>query len=273
MNIIYRNFYKLIRIGLYDQQETVEPMSAFKWGKLLQLAIVHDMVRPVYQGMQKSKNQFFLNLTDKQWKIWDKTVQELKAPADTDDDAFLSPDHLTNPVLNLKLQNILDDEHSDMATRQLLLTIIRIARHILNEGMPVKELSELGLCLMQKDRKIDYPILRKWLKSIGFVQMAQLEGSLLIHLFRFEADEIPFLEGKQYNKVEKVALELTEFTNTHIEDFTFSQDDESIFVHTSNSSAVLGHIRRSARYFRYLPSETVTNFFATFARSLRQIEE
>ena len=126
---------------------------------------------------------------------------------------------------------------------------------------------------MQKDRKIDYPILRKWLKSIGFVQMAQLEGSLLIHLFRFEADEIPFLEGKQYNKVEKVALELTEFTNTHIEDFTFSQDDESIFVHTSNSSAVLGHIRRSARYFRYLPSETVTNFFATFARSLRQIEE
>lgn len=273
MNIIQRNFYKLIRIGLFDQQELVEPMSAFKWGKLHQLAMVHNMVKPVYQGLQKSKHQFFLNLTDKQWQVWEKTMKEYQEPADSDEDAFLSPDHLTNPVLNIKLQSILDDETSNMATRQMLLVIIRIARHILNEGMPVKELSELGLCLSQKDKQIDYPILRKWLKSIGFLQMAQLEGSLLIHLFRFEESEIPFLDGHIYNKVEKVALELTEFSNTHIEDFTFSQDAESIFVHTSNSSAVLGHICRSARYFRYLPSETVTNFFATFARSLRKIEE
>ena len=74
-------------------------------------------------------------------------------------------------------------------------------------------------------------------------------------------------------RVERVALELTEFTNTHAEEFYFSQDSDSVFLHTSNSSAILGHIKRSAQYFRYLPSETLTNFFASFAHSLSHIEE
>ena len=47
----------------------------------------------------------------------------------------------------------------------------------------------------------------------------------------------------------------------------------SIFVHNSNTSAMFSHVRRSARYFRYYPSESVTNFFASFVHSLSHIEE
>ena len=175
--------------------------------------------------------------------------------------------------MNKKLQAILDDEKSDIATRQLLLNIIHISRHILNEGVPVYNLVELGKYLSTEGHRVDFLTLNQWLKKLGFTPMAQLEGALLIQMFGFSKEEVPFLVGEPDKRVERVAQELTEFTNTRSEEFYFSQDSESVFVHTSNSNAILGHIRRSAQYFRYLPSETLTNFFASFAHSLSHIEE
>lgn len=148
-----------------------------------------------------------------------------------------------------------------------------MARHILNEGVPVKQLVELGDILYQQHERIDFEMLQRWLKRLHFEQMAQLEGEMLVQMFGFDSSEIPFLQGKVNKKAAVVAQELTEFTNTRSRDFYFSQDSGDIFVHTSNGSAMLGHLRRSARYFRYIPSEIVTNFFRSFAHSLSHIEE
>lgn len=273
MNIVQRNFYRLIRNGIFEHQEPIEPMSVFKWNKLFQLAIMHEVVQQVWEGLQHSKNQFTLHLTPQQWELWEKTAKEYAEKAETEEDVFLRADHLTNPVLNHHLQTILDDEHSDVSTRQLLLTIIRVARHILNEGVPVRQLVELGTCLHQNHDRIDFEMLQRWLKRLRFEQMAQLEGAMLVQMFGFDATDIPFLKGKVNKNTAAVALELTELTNTRSHDFYFSQDSGDIFVHTSNGSAMLGHLRRSARYFRYIPSEIVTNFFRSFAHSLSHIEE
>ena len=276
MNIIQRNYFRLIRIGAFEQKEQVEPMSVYKWGQLYQLAVMHDVAGFVYEGLQRSKDQFFLHLTDKQWKQWEKTIQEIRKKArnaEEEPDEFLRADHLTNPLLNKKLQTILDDEQSDTRTRQVLLTIIRVSRHILNEGVPLRQLVELGICLRSEGHHADFTALGKWLKTLQLQQVAKLEASLLIELLGFEKEEIVFAGGKRDKNVEKVAQELIEFTNTRARDFYFSQDAGNIFVHTSNGSAMLGHIHRSARYFRYFPSETLTNFFASFAHSLSHIEE
>ncbi|MBO7046787.1 MAG: hypothetical protein J6W38_10655 [Prevotella sp.] len=276
MNIIQRNFFRLIRIGAFEQKEQVEPMSVYKWGQLYQLAVMHDVAGFVYEGLQRSKDQFFLHLTDKQWKQWEKTIQEIRKKArnaEEEPDEFLRADHLTNPLLNKKLQTILDDEQSDTRTRQVLLTIIRVSRHILNEGVPLRQLVELGICLRSEGHHADFTTLGKWLKTLQLQQVAKLEASLLIELLGFEKEEIVFAGGKRDKNVEQVAQELIEFTNTRARDFYFSQDAGNIFVHTSNGSAMLGHIHRSARYFRYFPSETLTNFFASFAHSLSHIEE
>ena len=276
MNIIQRNFFRLIRIGAFEQKEQVEPMSVYKWGQLYQLAVMHDVAGFVYEGLQRSKDQFFLHLSDKQWKQWEKTIQEIRKKArnaEEEPDEFLRADHLTNPLLNKKLQTILDDEQSDTRTRQVLLTIIRVSRHILNEGVPLRQLVELGICLRSEGHHADFTALGKWLKTLQLQQVAKLEASLLIELLGFEKEEIVFAGGKRDKNVEQVAQELIEFTNTRARDFYFSQDAGNIFVHTSNGSAMLGHIHRSARYFRYFPSETLTNFFASFAHSLSHIEE
>ena len=276
MDIIQRNIFKLIRCGAFNTKEQIEPMSAFKWAKLFQLAIIHDVASDVYEGLQQCKDQFFLRMTEAQWELWEKTINDIRqAPPseDQEENEFLKADHLTNPILNHKLQNILDDESSDTRTRQLLLTIIRTARHILNEGLPIKELILLGKELRHESNRIDFNTLEKWLRSLKFQQAAHLEGALLVELLGFEKEEIPFISMTDDSDIKQVAQELIEFTHSRPKNYYFTQGDNNIFIHTNNGSAILGHVRRSARYFRYFPSETLTNFFATFAHSLSHIEE
>ena len=276
MNIVQRNFFRLIRSGAFEHYEQIEPMSVFKWQMLYRLAVVHDAVGYVYDGMLHNKEQFFLHITDEQWSVWQNTVNEIrKNPRndDSEEDEFLRPDHLTNPILNRKLQGILDDENSDIRCRKMLLMIIRCSRHILNEGVPIRQLIELGTFIRAEGNGVDATILSKWLKSLKLQTVARLEASLLIMLLGFSREELSFAEEKIDKYTEQIAQELMEFTNSRAQDFYFSQEAGNIFVHTSNGSAMLGHIRRSARYFRYCPSETLTNFFASFAHSLSHIEE
>jgi hypothetical protein len=103
--------------------------------------------------------------------------------------------------------------------------------------------------------------------------MTQLISEFLIKMFGFEEDEISFFKKGRKKPIEEIAQELIEFTNTRSQNWYFSQQDGGIFVHNSNSSATFSHVRRSARYFRYYPSESVTNFFSSFLHSLSHIEE
>ena len=120
---------------------------------------------------------------------------------------------------------------------------------------------------------MDFDQLRQWIKKLRLTQMCQLEGECLILLFGFHAEDLPFVSDHQSKRTSQIAQELLEFTNTRSHDWYFSQDADSIFVHNSNSSAMFSHVRRSSRYFRYYPSEGLTNFFASFVHSLSHIEE
>ena len=88
----------------------------------------------------------------------------------------------------------------------------------------------------------------------------------------FTEDEIPFMTGQTATGIDDVMKELFRLRNSQTDDWHFEQG-QGVFVHTANSSAMLGQVRRSARYFRYYPSESFTNFFVAFAHSLSHIEE
>lgn len=270
MNIIQRNFFRLIKCGVYGTAEELEPMSIHKWQKLYQMGQLHNVNPFVYQGLLKCKDQFTLKLQPQQWQQWE--LAHFQQMQDADEEELLRPYKLTNPLLNRQLQAILDDEQSDINTRRMLIQIIRIARHILNWGLPLRLLIDLGVNLRDNTEKVDYETLGDWLTSLRFTQMAQLEGALLIELFGFKPEDIPFAGGVVDKKANIVARELAEYTNSH-QDFFFSQSPDSIFVHASGGNALISHIRRSARYMRFIPSEALTNFFASFAHSLTHIEE
>ena len=277
MDIIQRNLFSLLRSGAFQTQEDIEPMSAFKWNKLYQLTVMHNITPFVYDGILRCKNNFFLHLTDKQKQDWEKAVADYrvkeKRQSEQEEDEFLRPDRLTNPLLNRRLQAILDDEHSDLTSRQLLLILLRVVRHLFNEGMPIRQLTELAIFLRSNSQRINFDVVGQWIERLQLTQMAQLCGEFLIRLFNFEEADIPFLKGRKEKGIERIAKELIEFTDTRSQDWYFSQEDGGIFVHNTNSSATFSHVRRSARYFKYYPSESVTNFFLSFIHSLSHIEE
>jgi hypothetical protein len=277
VDIIQRNLFSLLRSGAFQTQEDIEPMSAFKWNKLYQLTVMHNITPFVYDGILRCKNNFFLHLTDKQKQDWEKAVADYrvkeKRQSEQEEDEFLRPDRLTNPLLNRRLQAILDDEHSDLTSRQLLLILLRVVRHLFNEGMPIRQLTELAIFLRSNSQRINFDVVGQWIERLQLTQMAQLSGEFLIRLFNFEEADIPFLKGRKEKGIERIAKELIEFTDTRSQDWYFSQEDGGIFVHNTNSSATFSHVRRSARYFKYYPSESVTNFFSSFIHSLSHIEE
>ena len=242
MDIIQRNLFRLLRSGAFGTQEKIEPMSVYKWERLYQIAMLHDVIPYAYKGISNCHSQFFMHLSDKQELTWKRANDEITShKSEDEEDTFLRADTLTNPVLNRQLQNILDDEHSDIHTRQLLLQLIRVVRHILNEGMPIRQLLELGLKIHQQGKQVNFELLQH--------------------------------TDRQNKQTSQIVQELLEFTNTRSHDWYFSQDADSIFIHNSNSSAMFSHVRRSGRYFRYYPSEGLTNFFASFVHSLSHIEE
>ena len=51
MNIIHRNLFRLLRSGAFDEYEELEPMSPFKWRRLLQIADVQGMAPYIQLGV------------------------------------------------------------------------------------------------------------------------------------------------------------------------------------------------------------------------------
>lgn len=268
MNIIERNFFRLLRAGAFDTEEQIEALSAWKWHRLYKLAEMHDVAPVVYQGIERCQDQFLVQVPEPLLEDWRQTVSH----DDDNDNTLLTADHLTNPLLNHKLQNILDDDHSTTETRALLLHLLGIARFIMNAGIPVKRVVELGVFLRQTKGRIDYEMLQSWTQSLQLSPMVQLAAIMLVKLLHFDADELPFMEPINEERMERQLREIFRQKNSHAEDWYFSQG-KNIFVHTSNPSAMMWHVRRSARNLRYYPAETLTNFFTTFLHSLSHIEE
>lgn len=269
MTIIERNFFRLLRSGAFGTEEQIEPLSAWKWNRLYQLSVMHDVAAWVYQGLQRCSDQFFVQVPEELMKNWSTATTQTD---DDDRNEMLQADRLTHPVLNHKLQNILDDEHSTAETRHVLLQLLGIARFFMNAGIPVKRITNLGITLRETGRRVDFDQLQTWIGSLQLKQMVQMASIMLVKLLHFQPEELPFMNEVSDEEMERRIKEILEQKNSHAEEWYFSQG-KNIFVHTSNSQAMMWHVRRSARYFKYYPSETVTNFFVSFAHSLSHIEE
>ena len=273
MDVTTRNFFRLLRAGAFHTQEDIEPLSVWKWKRLYQLSLLYDVATPVYEGIKCCRNQFFLQLPKELDDIWQHAGRSRSEEEEEERNEFLYPYRLTHPLLNRRLQDILDDEHSDSHTRRLLVLLLRVARYFINEGFPVKPLVELGLFLRSEGSKIDFFLFDKWTKKLKLNEMDPLTGDMLITLLGFTKDEVPFASGTGGADTERIVEELLQPHLTSSRDWYFQQGEDNFFVHNSNSTAMFWYVKRSARYFKYYPSETFTNFLSSFAHSLSHIEE
>jgi hypothetical protein len=370
MDIIQRNFLRLLRVGAFGEEEQIEPMSAWKWRRLFQYALVHHVSALIYDGIQKCKDQFFMSLPDNLEEEWRRSTCELekkyeemqpslvelytvfsqqqlrpilikgqriaslydrpdhrltknveiffpfktqgkKADAwasehgthlnNADKNALiyewngLSVEHhhrihrLTNQLLNQKMQNIVEEElrtsHPTYITingirvevcsntLELLLIFMRIAHHILNNGVSMKHLVDMGIFLRKAGDKVDFIKLQEWISQLHITKIAAIIGSFLVQLFHFSPEEIPFMPEKKDVDIDGLLREMFTLQNQQQSTDWYFQQGKDIFVHSTNSSAMMWHMQHSAKYAKFYPAESITNFFTSFVHSLSHIEE
>ncbi len=266
MDIIQRNFLRLLKCGAFGLREKIEPMSTWKWKRVYQLSQMHDVTPWVYDGIITCNDDFFLQISNEQMKQWKESATLADTEIVKDEEQ-----RLTNPILNHKLQQLTKKE-GDTPTLELLYNIIRLARFILTQGINMRHLLELGIYLRTTKDQINYEQLSLWIKKLQMTKIIRLEAALLIHFFDFKPEEIPFTEATINKSTIHVAEDILKTSSEQVADWYFTQG-KNVFVSTTNSGAMMWHVRHSAKYMSYYPSEAVTNFFTNFAHSLSHIEE
>ena len=214
-NIINRNFFRILRAGAFEEIEEIEPMSTFKWKQLIQIADVQDVLPFIAQGFHRYENDQHLTVSPTLQQELD-ALRGLSIPDVTTTTAAIEQlePQLSNFFLKRKqkrlLRKELNSEEYSQETVQILHIIIYNINQTLTRGISLNGIIELGRYLRTKGNRVDFVKLEQWLHSLGVMRLACLQGSILIDIFRFDLNEIPFM-GKE----EKGAVSLTQRSLTH----------------------------------------------------------
>lgn len=263
MNIITRNFFRLLRSGALNEYEPMEPMSAFKWRRLDQMVHAQHVERAALKGIKNHQFDEMMN------------IPEDLANQTPDNSTHHEEPRLSNHYLNFRLSRIENAERHAIDTNVDALNVLKIivgnVSSMLNHGTMLSGIIELGSYLRNKGDKVDFVKLDTWLGKLQLRRMAQLQGSMLMSVFNFEQDELPFVRHVESAANKLVLRSVTHSASDTAEEWHFRQLSSG-FVQ-NNSALLRRNLRRSLRYITYAPLETVSNFFNNFARSLQEIEE
>lgn len=282
MNIIKRNFLRLLRLGAFGENEVIEPMSKFKWEVIFHIANIHNVVGVIFDGIAKNKENEALIPQDiilKYKKILDEEGYGIKAQATGLRPSVQLPDaglsHMCNGFLNARLKRIRENEpqstDASVETLNMLDIIVQATECTMTYGLSFATILRIGIYLRVDGDKIDFVKLENWLRKLNLTRMAQLEGSILIDIFGFEMDEIPFV-NKMEPSAHKIAIEALEKPiRIDIEEWKISQKS-TIFL-ANNSKAMMKTVKNCMKYFFFAPVEASSNFLHRFASSLSNLEE
>lgn len=275
-NIILRNFFRLMRSGAFGDKSKIESMSPFKWRRLYDMVESQKVVSVFARGINRHQHDEGLNLPDDVVANAKAYIDKHPAPTTTNVMLTLPDASMSNGFLNHRFKKIVDREKHSMDTSVESLGLLQIivfnVDSMLNRGMSLDGIIRLGQYLRSPSgAKLDDIKIDKWLVSLHLVRMAELQGNILIEMFGFEQDEIPFVhkpDREAYNITVRAVSYLAKDT---AEEWHFRQS-RSGFVQ-NNSRILRRNLRRSMRYFVYAPIETTSNFFSGLGHSLSEIEE
>lgn len=268
IGVIQENFFKLLKCGALGEQDTLVPMSVYKWRRLLQIAESQHVMSFTLKGINRlppHKSYEYLRQLVRE-------LPEITPPQDASDN--LSP-KLTNILARKRLaaikKQVAQEGHVQSITLQLLEIIVSNVVVTLNHGISLRGIIDLGTYLRKYSSAIDFSQFSIWLSALHLTRMAQLQGSILITLFDFSPEEIPFTTKIENKAVALVNRSLVHTEEDVAEEWHFRQTRTG-FVR-NNAQLLRRNLMRSIRYLPYAPIETVSNFIHNFVKSLSEIEE
>lgn len=271
MNIVKRNFFRLLRFGAFNDFEPIEPMSLYKWGKLTFFVQNSDVEGVAAKGLRRYANEQPGEIPQGAIDLFFSEIDIQKVNSIVQ----LPQTQLSNIVLRRRLSKIRRSaQHESIALATTLNTLNIIVYNIwttLNSTVSLNGILCLGKYVASQEENIDFALLDKWLRRLHIQRMAQLQGCILTDFFNFDAEQLPFVKDKEGSVGEIVEQSLSELSSRKHEDIKFWQG-KSGFVH--NNTDVLGRkIWKAMKYANYAPIEATSNFLGNLAHSLSNIEE
>lgn len=271
MDIIQRNFFRLLRAGSFGNDDPIEPMSAFKWRRLFQMVEAQHVADIFLKGVERHRGEPGMNAPDNIIAAAQKKADSLPGIAET----IRQPIGMSAGILDKRFQKVLNDERHSIDTSVEAMDLLRLIvineQNFLNQGIMMKGIVQMGQFLREKGNRVDFVKLENWLQQLQLQNIAQLQGSILIDVFDFEQSELPFVHRHVVQARKLAIASVSDLAKDAALEWHFRQTQTG-FV--SNNSAIMRrNLRRSIRYVPYAPVETVCNFFCNLAKSLSEIEE
>lgn len=271
MDIIQRNFFRILCSGAFGTQSSIEPMSPFKWRRLMQMVEAQQVMLVFVSGIVKHTSDEGLNLPDDVIGDIKARMSERKALAAR----IPKTARLSSTFLNRRLRNLMYNELHSIDTSvealDMLKLIVANSEVMLTRGMNLGGIITMGEYLRTRGDKVDFVKLDGWLTALQLHGMAELQGNVLISVFGFEQDELPFVARTDQKAYRLTLRSVSDLAKDTAQEWHFRQNSAG-FV--QNNNAVLRrNLSRSLRYMGYAPVETTSNFFHNFVRSLSEIEE
>jgi len=199
------NLMTLLKVGAFglSDSDSLAKMSPYKWRKLTiaaeQLGVLHYIAKGA--GLMQGTEGYSKSIGDS-LESKSQIIEEQKHNKYEYSDA-----KLFNSISSRKRDGVINEETSrgDMSEETLNLLDIIIANmdDIITKDITLKGIVTMGEYIRSNKGKIDYDKLIRWLMHIGLVQVASLEGSMLISCFGFTEEELPFV-AKQHKKAKKL---------------------------------------------------------------------
>ncbi len=268
MDIVKRNFIKLLCSGALKEYDPIEPMSNYKWDKLIKMGLSQNVIPQINAGV---RNNPYVPEAMPQSVVDEITAANSLVNAASD----AEPAQLYNPLSRHRLRAIRDKEQQgedfSFATLQFLNVFVKSVSETFSTGVSYSNILPIAVFLREKGEHVDFVTLEKWLAKLQLRRFAQFAGSVLVLTLNFEQEEIPFLHGIDRNayKMAKDALDKCEDVKSH--DWNVHQTSAG-FVET-NHKAMLQSVANCFRFFKYAPMETVCNFINCVVTNISEIEE
>lgn len=273
MNIILRNFFRILRSGAFGEKDKIEQMSAFKWHRLYRMAEAQHVTHIFACGVELHREDDGMNLPDDIANL----AKEILEGANILHEHTITEKEVrfTNRMLNNRLKHLIDTELHNIDTSveslDLLEIIIFNITSMLNGGISLDGIIRLGKYLRTRGDKVDFVKIDTWIDRLHIRRMAHLQGSILTAVFGFEQDELPFMKKNDGNAFRLTVRSVSHLAKDTAEEWE-SRRKEKGFVR-NNSYLLRKNLSRSIRYCNYAPLETTSTFLANLGRSLSEIEE
>ena len=190
---ITHNLIMLLAQGAFNNtppEARLTPMSPHKWRRLVDAAAELNVLRFVERGTE-SLNAIKPLPPTLMAALDARNGGKGEVPFD------YSSAHLFNHWTQKRLEEVQEEEMNSQDTSEETLTlldiIIKNAEHIVTKDTCIDGIITLGRYIREHKGSIDYNKLRSWLSHIGLVQIASMEGNMLISCMGFTAEELPFV--------------------------------------------------------------------------------